>query len=126
MSLIFSVPLFCALAALFSLLLQQLGVVADARSALESARVSLNIIGDVSLSDRDKETAIQAAAGRLFGKFVLITAKSLLACAVPALVVLALVLSGLVDTAELSAAASNWLVLLVSCLAAIAMLMLRR
>ena len=126
MPLLFSVPFFCTLAVLFSMLLKGLGVTADARSAIESASVSMRIMTDASLSDRDKETAIQAAASSLFGKFISITAKSLLAGVPPAVLVLLLVTSGLVNTAELAAAASDWLVVLLSCVAAIAALLMRR
>ena len=126
MSLLLFSLLFSTLALLFAGLLRFSRVVDDARFVLRAAQESMDLIRDQSLSDRHKEKAIQAASGRLFKTFLRITVKCLLALAVPGAVVFAMLRAGLIDQAELFAAATHWAVILSSSTVAVGAMLVRR
>jgi len=100
----------------FIVLLQVLGVIKVSRQVLVLSRQVITTLQDTSLSDLDKEKAMQAFSLRLFKSFFLIVAGSALALGLPLLVVWGLQWLGLITLDAVIATSLSWPFLLVSLL----------
>ena len=94
--------------ALFGLLLSVLRVVPTTRRITAKARDALSLMRDTDVDDDTKERRIQQASLALFGLFLSITLRSVVAFAAPALLILSLDYIGLVRAGDVYRLLLSW------------------
>jgi hypothetical protein len=110
----------------FMALISRLGVPGRASAVVERSRRALADVRSNSLTELDKERAVQAHARSLFASFLVITALSAIALLLPVGVVWLLAAAGLLDFDAVLAATLSWPILLAATAIGIAMIVLLR
>jgi hypothetical protein len=103
-----------------------LEVVPKVRAAIDATRRAQGIISSKSLTDEEKETAVQRAAIVMAGTAVVILGRVAVCVLVPTLMVWLGAQSGAYSTADALVAASNWTFITVSSVVMIAALTIIR
>jgi hypothetical protein len=91
-----------------------LDVVPNVRAAIDATRRAQGIISSKSLTDEEKETAVQRAAIAMAGTVVVILGRVAVCVLVPTLIVWLGAQAGAYSTADALVAASNWTFIAVS------------
>ena len=103
-----------------------LDVVPKVRAAIDATRRAQGIISSKSLTDEEKETAVQRAAIAMAGTAVAILGRVAVCVLVPTITVWLGAQSGAYSTADALVAASNWTFIAVSSVVMIAALTIIR
>jgi hypothetical protein len=103
-----------------------LDVVPKVRAAIAATRTAQGIISSKSLTDEEKETAVQRAAIAMAGTALVILGRVAVCVLVPTLTVWLGAQSGAYSTADALVAASNWTFIAVSSVVMIAALTIIR
>ena len=92
----------------FIVLIKYLKVIENSSKVLNIAKQSIVIIRDSEISDLEKEIAMQKHAKELFLFFLIITAGSLLALGIPAVLVWLMDLAGLLSFQSVIGTTLSW------------------
>jgi hypothetical protein len=104
----------------FVICFRLLDVVPEVRAVIEAIRRAQGIISSKSLTDEEKEAAVQRAAIAMAGTVVVILGRAALCVLVPTLMVWLGAQSGTYSTADALVAASNWTFIVASSVVMIA------
>jgi hypothetical protein len=92
----------------FAVIVQALGLMRHATSALTLSSDAMKVMADAALSDDQKERAMQAHTFKLFRVFLILTLGSLVALLVPLAVIWGLARFGLISFDGVMHAALSW------------------
>ena len=110
-----------AAVALFAVCFHQLRLVPVTKGIIAGTHDAVGVLRSTTLSDRDKETAIQRAAIRTTTSFISLLLRTMAACIVPVMFVWVFIPLGLFSAEEVWQGTTNVYFIVVSVLAMVAL-----